>query len=136
MAPKEPEFGDPRGFDLLQAALSSPTSLIQTAAISSLGELGDPRAIPLLLPFANNEDWQIRYRLVQALGHLGGDEARVALENFTRDEVEQVANPILKRAYESASNASAEGAPNGMDDDFLGEDLDGVNDGPSVEEVD
>ena len=43
-------------------------------------------------------------------------------------EVEQVANPILKRAYESgAQNAS------NMDDDFLGED---VNDGPSVEEVD
>jgi molecular chaperone DnaK (HSP70) len=46
-------------------------------------------------------------------------------------EVEQVANPILKRAYESgAANAS------NMDDDFLGEDLDGVDDGPSVEEVD
>ena len=46
-------------------------------------------------------------------------------------EVELIANPILKRAYESgASNDS------NMDDDFLGEDLDGVNDGPSVEEVD
>ena len=47
-------------------------------------------------------------------------------------EVEQVANPILKRAYESANTASGPA----HDDDFLGEDLDGVNDGPSVEEVD
>lgn len=45
-------------------------------------------------------------------------------------EVESVANPILKRAYESG----AAGASNMDDDDFLGEDLDGV--GPSVEEVD
>lgn len=48
-------------------------------------------------------------------------------------EVEQVANPILKRAYESANTAG--GGP-ATDDDFLGEDLDGVHDGPSVEEVD
>jgi molecular chaperone DnaK (HSP70) len=46
-------------------------------------------------------------------------------------EVEQVANPILKRAYESGAGATA-----ATDEDFLGEDLDGVNDGPSVEEVD
>ena len=45
-------------------------------------------------------------------------------------EVEQVANPILKKAYESA------GSDQGMDDDFMGEDVDGVDDGPSVEEVD
>lgn len=47
-------------------------------------------------------------------------------------EVEGIANPILKRAYESANNPGAEGG----DDDFMGEDLDGVDDGPSVEEVD
>lgn len=47
-------------------------------------------------------------------------------------EVEGVANPILKKAYESA-NASTGAA---ADDDFMGEDLDGVDDGPSVEEVD
>jgi molecular chaperone DnaK (HSP70) len=47
-------------------------------------------------------------------------------------EVEQVVNPILKRAYESG-NA---GATEGESDDFMGEDLDGVDDGPSVEEVD
>eukprot|EP00934_Nitzschia_sp_Nitz4_P000740 Nitzschia sp. Nitz4//scaffold54_size114964//210//2608//NITZ4_003831-RA/size114964-snap-gene-0.211-mRNA-1//-1//CDS//3329554291//740//frame0 len=45
-------------------------------------------------------------------------------------EVEQIANPIMKRAYEGTS-ARPEG-----DDDFMGEDLDGVNDGPSVEEMD
>lgn len=47
-------------------------------------------------------------------------------------EVEGVANPILKKAYSAGSSEGA--AP---DDDFMGEDLDGVdNDGPSVEEVD
>jgi len=48
-------------------------------------------------------------------------------------EVEEVANPILKRVYEQQS--AGEQAP---DDDFMGEDLDGVGDdsGPSVEEVD
>mmetsp|Transcript_38499 Transcript_38499/g.93157 ORF Transcript_38499/g.93157 Transcript_38499/m.93157 type:complete len:234 (+) Transcript_38499:1695-2396(+) len=46
-------------------------------------------------------------------------------------EVEQIANPILKRAYESASAGNSN-----MDDDFLGEDLDGVDDGPTVEEMD
>jgi heat shock protein 5 len=45
-------------------------------------------------------------------------------------EVEEIANPILKRAYESASG----GAPQNDDEDFLGEDIDGS--GPSVEEVD
>jgi heat shock protein 1/8 len=53
-------------------------------------------------------------------------------------EVEQIANPILKRAYESSSSSAGGGTGVGAnDDDFLGEDLDGVNgDGPSVEEVD
>jgi len=49
-------------------------------------------------------------------------------------EVESVANPILKKAYESANNSA--GGASGEDDDFMGEDLDGVDDGPSVEEVD
>ena len=47
-------------------------------------------------------------------------------------EVERIANPILKRAYESANAASS----NANDDDWMGEDVDGVDDGPSVEEVD
>merc|ERR1711935_847965 len=38
-------------------------------------------------------------------------------------EVEEVANPILKRAYESVNNA-ADGSD--VDGDFMGEDLDGV----------
>merc|ERR1712038_2086655 len=46
-------------------------------------------------------------------------------------EVEGIANPILKRAYESGTQGGV-----GIDDDFMGEDLDGVDDGPSVEEVD
>lgn len=48
-------------------------------------------------------------------------------------EVEHVVNPILKRAYESGAGGA--GNP-GADDDFLGEDVDGVDNGPSVEEVD
>ena len=46
-------------------------------------------------------------------------------------DVEGVANPILKRAYESGAGVCAQ-----AEDDFMGEDLDGVHDGPSVEEVD
>lgn len=45
-------------------------------------------------------------------------------------EVEKVVNPIIKKAYESAGGTPAE------DDDFMGEDLDGVGDEPTVEEVD
>jgi len=45
-------------------------------------------------------------------------------------EVEQIANPILKKAYESSANGGDD------DDDFMGEDLDGVDDGPTVEEMD
>jgi heat shock protein 5 len=47
-------------------------------------------------------------------------------------EVETVANPIIKKAYENAAGGDAQAD----DDDFMGEDLDGVDDGPSVEEVD
>lgn len=47
-------------------------------------------------------------------------------------EVETVVNPIIKKAYESAG----QGATEAGDDDFIGEDLDGVDDGPTVEEVD
>lgn len=48
--------------------------------------------------------------------------------NDKQKQVEQIANPIIKKAYES--NASV------PDDDFMGEDHDGVDGGPSVEEVD
>ena len=47
-------------------------------------------------------------------------------------EVEQLANPILKRAYERSNSAGA----TADNDEFLGENVDGVDDGPSVEEVD
>ena len=46
-------------------------------------------------------------------------------------EVEQVANPIIKRAYESKAG---QGSTPGDDDDFMGDDIDGA--GPSVEEMD
>lgn len=45
-------------------------------------------------------------------------------------EVEHTVNPILKRAYESKDGAGS------SEDDFLGEDVDGVDKGPTVEEVD
>jgi len=54
-------------------------------------------------------------------------------------EVESLANPILKKAYEGRANANAAEAGNVSDDDFMGEDLDGSgahDEGPSVEEVD
>jgi HEAT repeat protein len=85
------ELGEPRGFELLQEALSSDNELVQTAAVSALGELGDPRAVSLLTPFVNSGDWQIRYRLAQALGRLGGSEAIAALQQLTGDTSAQVA---------------------------------------------
>jgi len=49
-------------------------------------------------------------------------------------EVEVIANPIIKKAYESANASQADG---GDETDMFSEDLDGVgDDGPSVEEVD
>ncbi|HAX85790.1 MAG TPA: phycocyanin alpha phycocyanobilin lyase [Cyanobacteria bacterium UBA11370] len=95
------ELGDPRAFSLLEEALTSEISLVQTAAISSLGELGDVRAVPLLIPYATNSDWQIRYRVVQALQRLGGSEADSALAILANDTVEQVANEA-RRNLESA----------------------------------
>jgi len=47
-------------------------------------------------------------------------------------EVEAIANPIIKKAYESGGPEGA--AAGGGDSDFMGEDVDGA--GPSVEEVD
>ena len=85
------ELGDPRGFDILQDALTSETDLIKTTAIGALGELGDRRAIGLIRPFATSDDWQIRYRVVQALNRLGGDEAIAILKELINDDVEQVA---------------------------------------------
>ena len=90
------EFGDPRGFKLLQEALASNNSLLQTVAIGSMGELGDPRGVEELILFAENDDWQVRYRLVQALAKLGGDKARSTLEKLTRDPSEQVATEAKK----------------------------------------
>ena len=52
-------------------------------------------------------------------------------------EVERLANPILKKAYESAANVRDDVNADG--NDFMGADLDGAGDHmdePSVEEVD
>ncbi|MBD2094636.1 HEAT repeat domain-containing protein [Trichocoleus sp. FACHB-591] len=85
------ELGDPRGFELLETALTSENELVEMAAIGSLGELGDRRAIPLLVSYASHPDWQVRHRLVQALGRLGGAEAQSALTTLAQDQVPQVA---------------------------------------------
>lgn len=85
-------LGEPRGFELLQEALSSDNELVQITAISSFGELGDLRAVPLLASYASNPDWQIRHRVVLALNNLGGTEAKSILESLVDDEVETVAN--------------------------------------------
>jgi HEAT repeat protein len=86
------ELGDPRSFELLKAALSSPEALVQGSAIGSLGELKDGQAIPLIQPFTTHEDWQIRYRVAQALGNIGGAEAQALLEVLSRDPMSQVAD--------------------------------------------
>ncbi|MBD2211016.1 HEAT repeat domain-containing protein [Nostoc linckia FACHB-104] len=90
------ELGDPRGFELLQQALTSDNELIQTAAISSFGELGNTGAIPLLAPYAQNPDWQVRYRVAQAMSRLGGADAKAVLETLANDEVEAIANEAKK----------------------------------------
>lgn len=82
---------EPRAFELLEIALQDNNSLIQTVAISALGELGDRRAVALLVPFVTNSDWQIRYRVAQALGRLGGSEVEMSLKQLAEDEVEIVA---------------------------------------------
>jgi len=51
------------------------------------------------------------------------------------NHVQAVANPILKKAYET-STATNDDRSGEHSDGFIGEDLDGVDDGPSVEEVD
>jgi HEAT repeat protein len=84
-------MGEPKAFYLLEDALKSDNELIQTIAISALGELGNLEAIPLLKPFAIHSDWQIRYRVVQALHRLGSSEAKQIIAQLTKDEVEQVA---------------------------------------------
>eukprot|EP00977_Amphora_coffeiformis_P011158 scaffold2667_cov237-Amphora_coffeaeformis.AAC.7 len=66
-----------------------------------------------------------------ALVWLEDNPAATAEEyNSKQKEVEAVANPLIKQAYERAGGAAG-GAP---DDDFMGEDVDGA--GPDVEEVD
>ena len=86
------ELADPRGFALLQTALSSPIELVQTAAIVALGELGDVRGIPLITSFISHPDWQIRYRSAQALSRFERNESIVeALQVLAQDEMEQVA---------------------------------------------
>lgn len=84
------ELGDPRGLDLLKAALSNDNEMVLTAAIGAIGELGDPQAIEWIASFASHPDWQIRYRLAQALGRLGGPQAHSVLQYLAQDPLEQV----------------------------------------------
>jgi HEAT repeat protein len=90
-------LGEPRGFELLQEALTSDNGLVQISAISAFGELGNPAAIPILANYATNPDWQVRHRLVLALDQLGGEESRAILQNLAHDSVEAIASEA-KRA--------------------------------------
>ncbi|MGF1499459.1 MAG: phycobilisome degradation protein NblB [Elainellaceae cyanobacterium] len=85
------ELGDPRGFDILEDALTSDNELIRTVAIGSLGELGDRRAIPILVTYADSDDWQIRHRVAQALSRLGGTEVESTLQTLADDTAAPVA---------------------------------------------
>jgi len=87
------EMGEPRAFELLEAALASPTDLIRTSAIGALGELGDRRAITPVAGLAQDDDWQVRHRVAQALGNLGSDDpgAIATLDRLSQDKSEQVA---------------------------------------------
>jgi HEAT repeat protein len=85
------ELGDPRGLALLQTALASETSLVQTAAIGAIGELGDRAGVESIIPFVNDPDSQIRYQLARALRNLGGELAQDNLAILASDPVEQVA---------------------------------------------
>lgn len=67
--------------------------------------------------------------LVWMEDHPGAEKAEY---DEKQKEVEQVANPILKRAYESSNTSSS--TPSNPDDEYF-EDLE-KHDGPSVEEVD
>ncbi len=91
------ELGDPRGYEILVAALEGSNELIHTVAIGSLGELKDPRAVPYLTGYVDHSDWQIRHRVAQALGQIGGEDTREALQTLANDEMEQVAQEA-KRA--------------------------------------
>ena len=81
---------------LLKEAISSDNGLIQTAAISSFGELGDTKAVPLLVPYCTNPDWQVRYRVVQALTRLNSEDAKAILANLVNDEVEAISHEAKK----------------------------------------
>jgi HEAT repeat protein len=77
--------------DLLKAALTNDTVLVQTAALGAIGELGDANAVESIIPFVTHPDWQIRYQLARSLRALGGDLAKQNLAILATDEIEQVA---------------------------------------------
>ncbi|MEB3358608.1 MAG: HEAT repeat domain-containing protein [Synechococcales bacterium] len=85
------ELGDPRGFEILEDAITSDNELIRTVAIGSLGELGDRRAIPILISYASSDDWQIRHRVAQALSRIGGTEVEPTLQTLAADTAAPVA---------------------------------------------
>lgn len=85
------ELGDARALNLLKDALGSSEPLIQSAAISALGELKHPEAVSLIQPFINDADWQTRYRVAQALTNVGGAAAEPLLQILSQDEVTPVA---------------------------------------------
>jgi len=82
----------------------------------------------------SSEDSEILTKCVEdALVWLEDNPAAEKVDYDSKQkEVEDVANPIIKRAYESKTHSQGSAPDN--DDDFMGDDVDGA--GPSVEEVD
>jgi HEAT repeat protein len=89
------EVGEPRAYDLLVEALQSPVDLVQTAAVTALGELSEARSVPHLLPFVTSDDWQMRFRVAQALARIGTPDTQAALTQLAQDSVEQVAQAAV-----------------------------------------
>lgn len=96
------ELQEPRAFELLTEAVTSPIELVQTAAITALGELGDTRAVSLLIPFAVHDDWQVRLRVAQALNRFRAvPETGPVLAKLAQD----TAAPVAQAATDLASDA-------------------------------
>ena len=76
---------------VLLEALTSPTLLLQEAAIMALGEIGAVEAIDRLLPFVQSKDWMSRKHLAEALGNLPSDRSQTALSVLAQDINPQVA---------------------------------------------
>jgi len=72
-------LGDIRAKQVLLAALRSGETVLQQAAISSLGEIKAEDCVGDILDFAQSEDWLIRQRLAESLGNFNTEKSISAL---------------------------------------------------------